>query len=191
MGWLTATVTDTGLDPVTDLAGAERRRRFLAASQPDLNRVYRLAGLLLGNAAEAEDAVQDALAMAWQRFEELRDADRFGAWLVRIVVNGCRDRLRRRNTVRFIPLAAELDAADRDPFVAFLERDALLSIVDRLTADERIVVVLRFWADLPLEAIAERLDWPLGTVKSRLHRALGRLREMHERDNRSGPEASR
>jgi RNA polymerase sigma-70 factor (ECF subfamily) len=53
----------------------------------------------------------------------------------------------------------------------------VLAGLERLTADERIVVVLRFWADLPLEGIAERLGWPLGTVKSRLHRALGRLRE--------------
>ncbi len=60
--------------------------------------------------------------------------------------------------------------------MSFIERDALLEGLGVLTADERIVVVLRFWADLPLEGIAERLGWPIGTVKSRLHRALGRLR---------------
>jgi RNA polymerase sigma factor (sigma-70 family) len=181
MGWLTATVTDTEIDPAADRAGA-RRQRFLTASRPALDRIYRLAGLLLGNATEAEDAVQDALVVAWQRYEELREADRFGPWLDRIVVNGCRDRLRRRGTVRFIPLAVDVDPPARDPFVEFLERDALLASVGRLTADERIVVVLRFWADLPLEGIAERLEWPLGTVKSRLHRALGRLRELHDRE---------
>ena len=69
-----------------------------------------------------------------------------------------------------------IDPAGRDPFQTFLERDALLAGLTRLTPDERIVVVLRYWADLPLEAIADRLDWPLGTVKSRLHRALDRLR---------------
>jgi len=51
------------------------------------------------------------------------------------------------------------------------------------------VVVLRFWADLPLDTIAERLGWPLGTVKSRLHRALGRLRETHDREQRDAAEA--
>jgi RNA polymerase sigma-70 factor, ECF subfamily len=67
-----------------------------------------------------------------------------------------------------------------DPFQAFIERDALLGGLDRLTVDERVVVVLRFWADLPLEAIGERTGWPIGTVKSRLHRALRRLREAVE-----------
>jgi len=191
MGWLTATVTALEADSAADPSIAARRQRFLARARPALDRAYRLAGLLLGSGSEAEDAVQDALVIAWQRFEDLREADRFDAWLDRIVVNGCRDRLRRRGTVRFVPLAAEIDPAGRDPFAAFLERDALLASVDRLTADERIVIVLRFWADLPLETIGERLGWPLGTVKSRLHRALGRLRELHGRDRDEHPEAPR
>ena len=153
-----------------------RRDRFLEVARPELDRIYRLAGLILGDAHEAEDAVQDALATAWQRFDDLRDHDRFAAWLDRIVVNGCRDRLRRRRTIRFVPLADDIDPPARDPFRAFLERDAVLGHVDQLPIEERVVVVLRFWADLPLEGIADRLDVPLGTVKSRLHRALGRLR---------------
>ena len=196
MGWLSSTVTDDRRDAAdsaeaSDPARAARRQRFLGSARPGLDRIYRLAGLLLGNATEAEDAVQDALIIAWQRFDELREPDRFGAWLDRIVVNGCRDRLRRRGTVRFIPLAVDIDPAGRDPFAVFLERDALLGAIDRLSPDERIVVVLRFWGDLPLEAIAERQAWPLGTVKSRLHRALGRLREIHDRETRDATEAQR
>ena len=196
MGWLSATVTDDRLDAAdsaatSDAVRAARRQRFLGSARPALDRVYRLAGLLLGNATEAEDAVQDALIVAWQRFDELREPDRFGAWLDRIVVNGCRDRLRRRGTVRFVPFAVEIDPAGRDPFASFLERDALLGAIDRLTLDERIVVVLRFWGDLSLEAIAERQAWPLGTVKSRLHRALGRLREIHDRETSDAMEARR
>jgi RNA polymerase sigma-70 factor (ECF subfamily) len=153
-----------------------RRERFLDAARPELDRIYRLAGLILGDAHDAEDAVQDALATAWQRFDDLRDERRFAAWLDRIVVNGCRDRLRRRKTIRFVPLADDTDPPARDPFRAFLERDALLAHLGELPPDERAIVVLRFWADLPLEGIAERLGIPLGTVKSRLHRALGRFR---------------
>jgi RNA polymerase sigma-70 factor (ECF subfamily) len=182
MGWLTATVTDRTKPATAQLADADRRERFVSAGRPALDRAYRLAGLLLANSHEAEDAVQDALVVAWQSFDTLRDPAKFSAWLDRIVVNGCRDRLRRRGVVRFIPMGADADPPDRDPFRAFVERDALLAGLDRLTPDERIVVVLRFWADLPLDAIADRLDWPLGTVKSRLHRALRRLRETLDRD---------
>jgi RNA polymerase sigma factor (sigma-70 family) len=157
-------------------ADVARRAAFIAAARPSLDRAYRLAGLLLADAAEAEDAVQDALVVAWQSYGTLRENDKFGAWFDRILVNRCRDRMRRRKVVRFIPMDAGIDPAGRDPFQTFLERDALLAGLARLTPDERIVVVLRYWADLPLETIAARLDWPLGTVKSRLHRALDRLR---------------
>jgi RNA polymerase sigma-70 factor (ECF subfamily) len=164
-----------------DIAGPDadsaRRSDFLGGARPNLDRAYRLAGLLLADAHEAEDAVQDALVIAWRSFESLRETDKFDAWFDRILVNGCRDRLRRRNVVTFIPIDAGVDPAGRDPFQSFIERDALLAGLARLNPDERIVVVLRFWADLSLDAIAQRLDWPLGTVKSRLHRALERLRD--------------
>ena len=176
MGRLPATVLDLARDDAAP-PDADRRTRFLALSRPALDRAYRLGGLLLGSAHEAEDAVQDALVVAWQSFDELREPARFGAWFDRIVVNGCRDRLRRRRVARFIPMESDVDVAGRDPFQAILDRDALLASLDRLTPDERAVVVLRFWADLPLDGIADRLALPLGTVKSRLHRALGRLRD--------------
>ncbi len=182
MGWFTATVTDRATPAAIRPADADRRERFLAVARPTLDRAYRLAGLLLANSHEAEDAVQDALVIAWQSFDNLREPGKFGAWFDRIVVNGCRDRLRRRGVVRFIPMSIDVDTPARDPFQAFVERDALLAGLDLLTPDERVVVVLRFWSDLSLDSIADRLDWPLGTVKSRLHRALGRLRETLDRD---------
>lgn len=167
-------------------AQSTRKDRFLAGAGPSLDRAYRLAGLFLGNAHEAEDAVQDALVIAWQSFDRLRDSDRFAAWFDRILVNGCRDRLRRRGTVRFIAIDPSIDPAASDPFRGLIERDALLNGLDRLSPDERIVIVLRFWADLPLEDIADRLGWPLGSVKSRLHRALGRMRAGLAADDTEG-----
>src|SRR5690348_9353476 len=187
MGWLTAIVIDTAGPTATETDTA-RRGRFLAAARPALDRGYRLAGLILGDAAEAEDAVQDALVTAWHRFDDLCEPARFDAWLDRIVVNGCRDRLRRRAKVRFVALDGAAEPPARDPFAAFLERDALLGSISSLSADERMVVILRFWADLPLDEVGRRLDWPLGTVKSRLHRALDRLRIALERDPRDATE---
>ena len=96
-------------------ADMTRRADFVAAARPALDRAYRLAGLLLADAAEAEDAVQDALVVAWQSFGTLRETDKFGAWFDRILVNRCRDRMRRRNVVRFIPMDAGIDPAGRDP----------------------------------------------------------------------------
>jgi RNA polymerase sigma-70 factor (ECF subfamily) len=160
-----------------------RRADFLDAARPALDRAYRLAGLLLSNATEAEDAVQEALVAAWQGFDGLHDRSRFGPWFDRILVNGCRDRLRRRRIVRFVPIDGEDDRAAGDPFQSLIDRDELLAGLNELSPDERVAIVLRFWADLQLEAIAERLGWPLGTVKSRLHRAVRRLHEALDRES--------
>ena len=146
---------------------------FLRLAGSELDRVYRLAGFLLGDAHEAEDATQEALIRAWRSIGSLRDPGGFLPWFDRIVVNLCRDRLRRRRRIRFIPLDGTADLVQvADPFGAILDRDEVLGRLNMLGADERIVVVLHYWADLTLVAVAERLGWPIGTVKSRLHRAL-------------------
>lgn len=155
---------------------------FAALIEGQLDRAYRLATVILGSGLEAEDAVADAALAAWRSRGRLRDADRFEAWFGRILVNGCRDRLRsrRRRPVAELP-AAEIGrrsatggAGDfRDAVHA---RDAMNRAFETLEPDERIVLALRFWHDLTVEAIAERVGIPAGTVKSRLHHATGRLR---------------
>ncbi len=153
----------------------EVTERFLRLARHGLDRAYRLAGLLLADRTEAEDAVQDALVRAWHRRATLRDPAGFAAWFDRILVNGCRDRLRRRRRVRFVELEVARDAAIRDPFDLFLDRDEATRALAILDRDQRIVVILHYWADLTLDAVAERTGWPVGTVKSRLHHALRRL----------------
>lgn len=147
----------------------------MALAAPRLDHLYRLAGLLLGNAGDAEDVGQEALVTAWRSFDSLRDRERFAAWLDRILVNACRDRLRRRRLVRFVPIDGQ-PAPMTDPFAAVLDHDAVLRHLATLDPDERAVVVLHYWADLPLTEVATRLDVAVGTVKSRLHRALSRMR---------------
>ena len=84
-----------------------------------------------------------------------------------------------------MPIEDGASATIADPFRDFLARDEALRALDALDADERTVVVLHYWADLPLADVAERTGWPIGTVKSRLHRALGkagaRLRDAEAR----------
>ncbi len=150
---------------------------------------YRLAGYLLGNAADAEDATQEAMLKAWQAWPTLRDEARFGAWFDRIVVNVCRNRLR-GGRVKVVAVGDDLaDAlAGSDPFREFLAHDELAALIASLDPDRRMVVVLRFWQGLSLEEIAERLEIPLGTVKSRLHYALDTLRERIGRETGEVPE---
>jgi RNA polymerase sigma-70 factor (ECF subfamily) len=162
----------------------EVRERYLRLAGGELDRAYRLAGLLLGDAHDAEDATQEALLRAWTSLATLRDPAGFRPWFDRILVNICRDRLRRRTKVRFLPLETGAGATTADPFRDFLARDEALRALSGLDSDERTVLVLHYWADLPLADVAERTGWPIGTVKSRLHRALGkagaRLRDAAE-----------
>lgn len=166
-----------GLEETLDARPIEEPRgAFIRMAERELDRAYRLAGLLLGSGADAEDAVGDALERAWREIGRLRDPERFQAWFDRIVVNACRDRLRRRGRVRFVELDGQDPGRAPDAFRAILDADEAFRAMTSLTPDEREVIVLHFWADLTLESVAERLGHPVGTVKSRLHRALGRMR---------------
>jgi RNA polymerase sigma-70 factor (ECF subfamily) len=155
---------------------------FAGLSDAALRRAYGLASYLLGDAMEAEDATQETMARAWRARRSLLDPAAFEVWLDRILVNTCRDRLRRRRAIKIVDLEASGEIEARDPFRDFLARDELGSALDALTPDQRVVVVLRFWRDLSLEQISERLGWPLGTVKSRLHDAMAAMRDRLERD---------
>ena len=150
---------------------------FRTVGRHEIDRAYRLAGFILGDAREAEDATQDALARAWRQRSSLRSLDSAQAWFDRILVNVCRDRLRRRRPhIRWAEVDEDMPSLAADPFAALLARDAVLRAMTGLPIDQRIVLILRYWADLSVDAIAERLGIPAGTVKSRLHYALRALR---------------
>ena len=154
---------------------------FRTVGRHEIDRAYRLAGFLLGDVREAEDATQDALARAWRQRSSLRSLEAAQAWFDRILVNVCRDRLRRRRPrVRWAEVGEGLVSPAADPFAALLARDAVARAMTGLQIDHRIVLVLRYWADLPVDAIAVRIGIPPGTVKSRLHYALRALRAALE-----------
>ena len=159
------------------VSGDEANERFLRLANGELDRAYRLAGLILGDQHEAEDATQEALLRAWRAASSLRDPAGFQAWFDRILVNVCRDRLRQRGKVRLIALDDAVSVeATRDPFRNIADRDQVLQVMASLEDDLRILILLHYWADLTLEGVAQRTGWPVGTVKSRLHRALGEMR---------------
>ncbi len=162
-------------------AGAE----FSLLADRYLDSAYRMACVILGDPIEAEDAAHDAAILAWRSFDRLRDRERFEAWLCRIVANVCRDRMRHRRRHPTAELPADDEVRDFQPepdsSAGLLRRDAIERAFAGLDPDERIVVVLRFYRDLQIDDIADRLGIPSGTVKSRLHKSLHRLRAELER----------
>ncbi len=186
--------TATTLAPEDAPELAARREAFERLTDQRLLRAYRLATLILRRDGDAQDAVHDAAVIAWTRFDELRDHDKFDAWFDRIVVNECRQRLRRGVRALVIdgaaaPEAAEL-AATADGASARAERDALRRALDQLTPEHRAVVVLRHLEGHSIAEIAARTGEREGTVKSRLHYALRELRAAYDAVDR-GAEANR
>lgn len=173
-----AWVTSFLEDPLSSAKPTEAAEMVRRLAEGSLDRAFRLAGLILGNEHDAEDATQDALLRAWRSAASLRDPAGFQAWFDRILVNVCRDRLRRRGKVRVLTLdEIGITPIARDPFRSVLDRDQVLRALGKLDDDLRIVMLLHYWSDLTLEAVAERVGWPVGTVKSRLHRGLEQMRD--------------
>lgn len=173
-------------DGIVTAAGRGDQRAFATLVEMEATTAYRLAFAILGSHADAEDAAQDAFIRAWRDLPSLRDPSRWPAWFRRLVVRSALDRARRRRRRAEI----RLDPADGGAFephrpdafgpVAF--RDERLQALAGLSADDRAVIALRFGADLELPDVAAALGIPLGTAKSRLHRAIARLRARLEPD---------
>jgi RNA polymerase sigma-70 factor (ECF subfamily) len=147
-----------------------------------LDACYRLAAVLLGDRIEAEDATHEAMLRAQRSWSTVRDPDAAPAWLDRIVVNECRDRLRRRRVTRAIVTAEENghEPATIGDDARSAELAELRAAIEQLTTDHRIVVILRYLLDLPVDEIAARTGSPVGTVKSRLHHAIRQLRAAYD-----------
>jgi RNA polymerase sigma-70 factor (ECF subfamily) len=178
---------DEGEGPLTR-GPAERAAAFASLLDRQLDASYRLASVILGQRDEAEEATHDAAIRAWQRWDSLRDPERFEAWFSRILVNVCRDRLRRRRWVD-PPLAPAGVQLGRDPFTHSAEQDALRAAIAELSPDHRTVIALRYLADFTVEQVAERTGTRVGTVKSRLHYGLKALRAAYDAAERAGSSA--
>ena len=166
---------------------AEGDREALAPlMERHYHRLYRIALSYLRNPDDALDAVQETFVKAFQNANRWDGSVEAGPWLSRVAINQSIDRWRRnrRRQATFAPLAegdhdtALADGApdpDRRLFGREL-RDRLAVALGRLPERQRAVVVLRLYEEMTLEEIADALGMRLGTVKSSLHRALGRLR---------------
>lgn len=145
------------------------------------------ARLILRDEDAAADAVQDTLVQAWVDLKGLRDPARFDAWLHRMLIRVCLRTATRRRTrhVREIRAVTEMSTQTPDAQRELASRDELERGLRRLPPDQRAVLVVRYYLDLPLAECAEVLGIPLGTVQSRVNRALKAMRAAMEADGRS------
>ena len=167
------------------------RNAFDSLVRSRIDAVYRTSLAILGDAADAADAVQETFVSAWRHRAALRDPDAFDAWLGRINLNACRGHLRRRGRTRVREIRL-LDPEDgREPVATgrpFDDRTADADAFDRafarLSFDDRAVLVMHHLQERPVAEIAAALGAPAGTIKSRLHRARAALESSLAKESR-------
>jgi RNA polymerase sigma-70 factor, ECF subfamily len=172
-------------DLVVQARGGDRAAfaELAARSAPRLTAVARM---VLRDEYAAQDAVQEAFFEAWKSLPGLRDPDRFDAWMRRLLMRACFDGMRRSKAATTLEVRLTPDA---EPSITGGEhaaalRDQLERGLVRLPAEQRAVVVLVYYLDLPLAEAAQAMGIPLGTTKSRLSRATQALRAALEADER-------
>ena len=166
---------------------------FTALATSIVGRLERTARLILRDEARAADAVQDALVAAWLDIRALRDPARFDAWVGRVLVRSCyrvAGRERRRSVMEIRVSDPELAAGD-DPTKQALDRDLIARAFDRLTPEQRAVLVAHHYLGLRDAEAADVLGLALGTYKSRLNRATAALRASLDADERASLQVRR
>jgi len=147
-------------------------------------RVRRLAGYLLNDPQDAEDAAQEALAKVLTRIDQFRGEARFATWLYSLVTNTCRDlgERQRRRQHQALETAPEL-ASSLGPHDLACQREQRAELareLEGLSSDQRHVMVMKDVLALSYEEIAEVLEMPVGTVKCHAHRGRARMRRALE-----------
>lgn len=158
---------------------------FASLAVAVVDRLHRVSQRILRDADLAEDATQRALLSIWRDLPTLRDPALFDAWSYRLLVRACYAEGRRTRawtpSLRLLPSDEPADEAD---IGSIDDRDQLERGFRRLSLEHRAVVVLHHYLDLSLDEVAETLDVPVGTVRSRLHRAMRAMRAALEADAR-------
>jgi RNA polymerase sigma factor (sigma-70 family) len=182
--------TDSAEGRTEDAALVERAQHGDADAYGELVRRYqgvatRTAYVITGAAAEAEDAAQDGFTKAYFALDRFRAGAPFRPWLLRIVANEAKNRRKAAGRRPTVDLSVAEDRPSGDtalsPEAAALaseRRESVLAALRKLREEDRLVIAYRYFLELSEAEMADALGVARGTVKSRLSRALGRLREL-------------
>ncbi len=192
-------------DPSTDAALVEKfragdRRAFDRLVQRWQDPVYRVAWRYTGSADEAMDVTQNTFVKAWTRIDSLDEPTRFGAWIYRIARHQCLDHLKTAHRQRFVAISSlgpqgddatvqediPDDSAQSSPQHTMEQRqtsDILNQALDRIPEEQKMIIILKEYEGLKFREIADILDLPENTVKSRLYYGLNALRKLFSQND--------
>jgi RNA polymerase sigma-70 factor, ECF subfamily len=173
------------MDEIVREARDGRAEAFELLVQRHGSDMYRLAAAIVGP-DDAHDVAQEAFVAAWRELPSLRQVDRFEVWLRRIVINRSRNALRSRGRrpAQGLEAMTVAETASRGPDFreAIHVRAELGAAFEGLSADHRAALVLHYGAELSIRETADAMGVAVGTAKSRLNAALGRMRAVMEGD---------
>lgn len=171
------------MDPETVIRARQGdEAAFTAIARSTYDRLFGISYRILRDRQLAEDATQQALLRIWRKLPRLQDPARFEAWSYRLLVNVCYSEAKRRSRWRLMPLTSEVRSV-RDDIERVGDRDQLERAFRRLSLEQRTVMVLHHDLGMTAPQIAETLGIPVGTVDSRLGRAMAKLRLAIAADN--------
>ena len=147
------------------------QREFEQRARACLPKLFRVCCAILPDAGDREDAIQEALLRAWKRRGTLREVAYFETWLVRIVINECRDTLRRRKRSATVELSEIIPAPQAEAPDPVLQQ-----ALYRMDVKLRLPLVLQYLEGYKIEEIAKMTGTPVGTLKHRMRRAKDMLR---------------
>jgi RNA polymerase sigma-70 factor, ECF subfamily len=160
---------------------------FAELAAESIRSMFATARLIVRDDALAEDATQEALVNAWRYLPSLRDSERFEAWLYRLLVNACRTQIRHDRRYHVVAIDPVMVAGDAgDPGRSVIEHDELDRGFQRLDSEQRAIVILHFYRGYSVPEVADIVGIPLGTAKSKIHRATATMRAALEADARPG-----
>nr|MBK5235895.1 RNA polymerase sigma factor [Clostridium sp.] len=170
--------------------GKMEEAEFLQLLDGRLKMLYKIAYSYFKDENYATDAVQDAVVTAYKNIYKLKDKEKFNSWITTILVNRCREILRRNKIINFQPYDAkviDIRLLNEGKYTTDYEKVEnkiyLINLLNKIDEKYKDVIRLKYFGDYKLVEISTILDIPLGTVKSRLNFAIKKLKELSEVNN--------
>lgn len=170
--------------------GKMEESEFLELLEGRLKILYKIAYSYFKDENNASDAVQDAVVTAYKNVHKLKNKDKFNSWITTILVNRCREVLRRNKVILFEQYddkVIDIKILNEGNHVSDYEKVEnkiyLINLLNKIDEKYRDVIRLKYFGDYTLEEISTILDIPLGTVKSRLNFTIKKLRKLLEVNN--------
>ncbi|MFE7822202.1 sigma-70 family RNA polymerase sigma factor [Priestia megaterium] len=149
------------------------QKTFEHLIENEKSKLYRMAYLYVRNENDALDVVQEAIYKAFISLTSLKEPSYFSTWMTRILINTALDFIKKKKSV--VPISPEKDFGD-EKTENIEDKVDLINAIKRLEEPQRTAIILRYYKDFTVKQIAEILNCPDGTVKTHLHRAIGKLK---------------